>query len=94
MQKKFGIPPDILLALLSAAVSFLGVFIFDIHHTFYPGGNLFAPQFIFTSLTPYFIGVGLGTIGGFLLLKALVYVITLKEEEDRKSGSDDEEGVN
>ena len=75
---------DTLFIAISGFVSFALVFIFDIHHSFYPGNSILAPKFIFTNYTPYIIGILLGSLAGFFVLKILVYGFMLEETELKK----------
>lgn len=73
---------DIILLLVSMAVSTIAIFIFDIHWSFYPGNSLLPPnKYIFTTPTPYYVGIPLGGILGFILLKLLFYAF-MREEDD------------
>ena len=56
---------------VSAIISFLVVFLFDIHHSFYSWPIKI--QFIFNNPLPYFLFIPLGVIIGFLLIKLLLY---------------------
>ena len=64
------IAADLIFFLLGAAVSFLALLIFDLHWNFYawPSGPL---RFIFQTPTPYLIGVPVGSIIFFILVKLL-----------------------
>ena len=58
---------DLLYFVLSAVISFIAVFIFDIHHSFYPGNQIYPPIFIFDSLNPYILGILFGGFVGFYI---------------------------
>jgi hypothetical protein len=70
---------DVLYFSLSAFVSFIAVFIFDIHHSFYPGNTIYPPKFIFDSINPYIIGILFGGFLGFFLLKVLFWAFVEEE---------------
>jgi hypothetical protein len=70
---------DALYFFLSAFLSFLAVFVFDIHHSFYPGNHLYPPTFIFTSVNPYIFGILFGGFIGFFLLKIMFWAFIEEE---------------
>lgn len=73
---------DLILLLVAMLASAIAIFIFDIHWSFYPGNSIFPPnKYIFTTLTPFYVGIPLGGIVGFILLKLLFYAF-MKEEDD------------
>ncbi len=59
---------DVIFFLVGAAVSFLGLLVFDLHWNLYswPAGPL---RFVFQTPTPYLIGVPVGAIVLFVLIK-------------------------
>lgn len=61
---------DIIFFSIGAAVSFLGLLVFDLHWNLYswPTGPL---RFIFQTPTPYLIGVPVGAIVLFIIIKLL-----------------------
>ena len=69
---------DVIFFITGAAISFLALLIFDVHWNLYqwPSGPL---RFIFQSQTPYLIGVPIGSIVFFILVKLLV--LGFHEEE-------------
>lgn len=68
---------DIVFFCVSGLITFLLIFFFDIHHSFYSWP--FSLEFIFSTLKPYFVLVPIGTIIGFLIIKLLFYA--LKKEK-------------
>jgi hypothetical protein len=69
---------DLIFFSISAVVSFLFIFFFDIHWSFYEA-PIFPLKFVFQSTTPYIIGSLLGGLIGFFLIK--LFLFGLKEEE-------------
>jgi len=67
---------DLIFVLVSAIVSFLIVFLFDVHHSFYKWP--FQLKFIFKTIYPYLVFVPAGTIIGFFLIK--LFLFGIKEE--------------
>ena len=75
---KNEIAADIIFFCISAFLSFIFVFFFDIHHSFYEWPpNL---KFIFGSPKPYLFLVPLGTIIGFIVIKLLLLGYRKEEE--------------
>lgn len=72
---------DILFLFIAAFVSFLIIFLFDIHHSFYQWP--FILKFIFKTPYPYFIFIFAGAIIGFFIIKLLLVGIN---EEKKKVG--------
>ena len=68
---------DLIFLLVSAFVSFLIVFLFDIHHSFYEWPMTL--KFIFKTSYPYFIFVPIGAIIGFFIIKLIL--LGFKEEK-------------
>ncbi|MFQ6010104.1 MAG: hypothetical protein ACE5J7_03235 [Candidatus Aenigmatarchaeota archaeon] len=68
---------DAIFLFISAFVSFLFVFLFDIHHSFYEWP--FTLKFIFKTYHPYVLFTFIGTIIGFFIIKLLL--IGIKKEE-------------
>ena len=68
---------DTIFLLISAFVSFLIVFLFDIHHSFYTWPIKL--KFIFKTPDPYLVFVPIGTIIGFIIIKLILF--GFKEEE-------------
>lgn len=76
---------DIIFILIGMFVTFMAIFIFDIHWSFYPGNTIFPPnKHIFTSPTPYLIGVPLGGLGGLILMKLLYYAFSEENEAEQE----------
>ena len=71
---------DAIFLFIPALVSFLAVFLFDIHHTFYEWPMRLT--FIFGSPYPYLLFVPAGMLLGFFLIKLLLLGF---EEEGRVS---------
>lgn len=85
---KHEIYSDITLLIAAALISTIALYVFDIHWSFYPGNQIFPPnKHVFTSLEPYYIGIPLGTIVWFVLLK-LIFFAFVEEEK----AIDDENG--
>lgn len=71
---KKEIVADLTFFSVSLFLSFSGVFLFDIHHSFYPEHMSFPPrEFIFNSPIPYVVGILGGGIIGFFLFKLLAF---------------------
>jgi hypothetical protein len=70
---------DIIFFTVPAIIALIAVFIFDIHHSFYPENYLSPVERIFLTYDPYWIGTLLGGVAGFFLIKLLLF--GLKEEE-------------
>ena len=68
---------DAVFLLISGFASFLIVFLFDIHHSFYEWPMKM--KFIFQTPYPYFIFITAGTLIGFFVIKALLFGI--REEQ-------------
>ena len=65
---------DLIYFSISAFVSLLLVFLFDIHHSFYQP-SLFPLKFIFKSKIPYLIGGVCGGILGLFLIKVFIFAL-------------------
>jgi lysylphosphatidylglycerol synthetase-like protein (DUF2156 family) len=65
---------DIIFLFIAFFLSFVFIFIFDIHHSFYEK-NFFPLKFIFENRTPYVIGTLLGGIIGFFLIKLFLFAL-------------------
>jgi len=70
---------DIIFFAVPAIISLAAVFIFDIHHSFYPENELWPLDRIFLTYDPYWMGALGGGVAGFFLIKLLLF--GLKEEE-------------
>ena len=71
---------DLLFLLVGAIAAFIAIFIFDIHWSFYPGQTAFPPsKYIFQTATPFLVGIPIGAIIGFIVLK-LVFYAFMEEE--------------
>lgn len=65
---------DILYLFVAMLVSAIAIYVFDIHWSFYPGQTIFPPsKYIFQDPTAYFVGVPIGGIIGFLILKLIFF---------------------
>jgi len=65
---------DALYLIVSLFVSALALYIFDIHQSFYPGQSVLPPsKYVFTTLTPFLVGVPIGGIIGFFILKIISF---------------------
>jgi hypothetical protein len=62
---------DVIFLAVSSLISFLVVFLFDIHHSFY--GWPMALEFIFKNPYPYLMFVPLGAMIGFVIIKLLLF---------------------
>lgn len=84
---------DFLYMAVALLISLLAIFIFDIHWSFYPGETLLPPsRSVFAQdPTPYYIGVPLGGLIGFFLLKAISYAF-MEEEEAHQNGRKNRNG--
>ena len=73
---------DVVFLGVAMILSAIALFIFDIHWSFYPGNDILPPsKHIFTNLTPYYIGIPLGGIIGFFLIKILAWAFIIEEDE-------------
>lgn len=70
---------DAIFLSISAIISFLIVFLFDIHHSFYEWP--FSLKFIFKTYKPYLLFTFVGTIVGFFLIK--LFLLGIQEEEKK-----------
>lgn len=68
---------DLIFLLVPAFVSFCVIFIFDIHHSLY-SFPIFPLKFVFQSKTAYMIGIPIGSLIGFFIIKILIF--GLKEQ--------------
>ncbi|OYT34553.1 MAG: hypothetical protein B6U87_01895 [Candidatus Aenigmarchaeota archaeon ex4484_52] len=64
---------DFIFLFISAFISFLVVFLFDIHHSFYDWPMTL--KFIFKNQIPYFLFIPIGTIFGFFIIKLFLFGI-------------------
>lgn len=69
---------DLVFLVIGFVVSFIGVFLFDTHHSFYEE-PWFPLKFIFTTTTPYIVGTLVGGVVIFLLIK--LFLFGVHEEE-------------
>jgi len=68
--------------LVAMIISAIAIFIFDIHWSFYPGNEIFPPnKRIFTGFDPYIVGIPIGGIIGFIILKLLAFAFLEEEKE-------------
>ncbi len=71
---------DALYLLVAMAISGIAIFIFDIHWSFYPGETVLPPsRHIFETALPYFVGIPIGGIVGFLFLKIVFFAFVEDE---------------
>ena len=71
---------DALILLVAIVVSGVLVFVFDIHWSFYPGEEILPPsKKVFTTWDPYLIGILVGGIIGFFIIKLLFYAFMEEE---------------
>ncbi|MFA6530593.1 MAG: hypothetical protein WCT31_02595 [Candidatus Micrarchaeia archaeon] len=78
---KHEIIADLIFIFIGMFVAFTAIFIFDIHWSFYPGNTIFPPnKHIFQTPTPYLIGIPLGGLIGFIVIKLLFYAFMEEEE--------------
>ena len=68
---------DAIFLFISAFVSFIIVFLFDIHRSFYEWPMTL--KFIFKTVYPYFVFIPIGAIIGFLIIKLIL--IGFEEEQ-------------
>ena len=74
---KEEVTADVVFLCISALISFIIVFLFDIHHSFYEWP--FTLKFIFKRPEPYLFFTPIGMLVGFFIIKLLL--IGIKEEE-------------
>ena len=75
---------DLIYFFIALLVSAIAIYAFDIHWSFYPGGTIFPPnRHIFNDATPYYIGIPIGGIVGFFLLK-LIFFAFIEERKAHK----------
>jgi hypothetical protein len=78
---KHEIIADLVFILIGMLAAFIAIFIFDIHWSFYPGNTIFPPnKHIFTTPTPYLVGVPLGGLAGLVVIKLLYYAFAQQDE--------------
>jgi hypothetical protein len=70
---------DMVFLLIGFIVSFLAIFFFDTHHSFYEE-PWFPLEFIFSTPTPYYVGVPVGGIVIFLIIKLFLFGVEKEEE--------------
>ncbi len=75
---------DVVYVLVGMIVSALALLIFDMHWNFYGDLNFPFEKRVFTSMTPYYIGVPLGGIVGFFILKLLFFAFMEEEIAHKK----------
>lgn len=78
---------DVMYFTISALVSLAAVFLFDVHHYFYPSSRVANPAPIFDSALPYAVGVLAGGVLGLFLFKALFFAFREQEAAAEKAGS-------
>ena len=76
--KTSALKEDLYILLLSSFISFLMVFLFDIHWSFYTWPLQL--KFIFNSIQPYIYFISIGSMIGFFTIKTLFYIF-IKEEQ-------------
>jgi lysylphosphatidylglycerol synthetase-like protein (DUF2156 family) len=69
---------DVIFLFISAFISLLAVFLFDVHHSFYEK-PIYPFKFIFKTYHPYVLFTLVGTIIGFFIIK--LFLFGLREEE-------------
>ncbi len=84
---KHEIYSDVTLFVAAMLISFGVLYIFDIHWSFYPGNQILPPnKYVFTSSEPYYVGIPIGTIAVFIILKLILFSFIEEEkviEEDK-----------
>jgi hypothetical protein len=71
---------------VGALISFIAIFIFDIHWSFYPNETILPPsRHVFQTATPYYVGIPIGAVVGFFILKVLAFAFM----EDEKAHEGD-----
>ena len=71
---------DVIILLVAIIISTVMVIIFDIHWSFYPGEEVFPPsKKVFTTWDPYIVGILVGGIIGFFIIKLLFYAFMEEE---------------
>jgi len=78
---------DAVILLVAVLVSAVLVFVFDIHWSFYPGEEILPPsRKVFTTWEPYILGILVGGILGFFIIKLLFYAFMEEEKavEEKK----------
>lgn len=76
---------DIIYLFIAAVVSFIALFIFDVHHSFYDW-PIFPLKFIFQTHEPYYYGVLIGTIVGFFLIKLFLFALYEERVARKRKG--------
>jgi hypothetical protein len=77
---KHELVADLIFLLVSMFVTFIAIFIFDIHWSFYPQNIGNGIKSIFQSPTPYLIMVPIGGIVGLFVFK-LIFFAFVEEEK-------------
>jgi len=71
---------DAIILLVAVLISTAMVLIFDIHWSFYPGEEVLPPsKKVFTTWDPYVVGILIGGIVGFFIIKLLFYAFMEEE---------------
>lgn len=82
---KHEIIADLVFFLIAMAISGMAIMIFDYHWSFYPGETILPPsKHIFKTAEPYYIGIPLGGIVGFLIIKLLYFAFSEEEKADEE----------
>ncbi|MEM5797860.1 MAG: hypothetical protein QW703_01470 [Candidatus Aenigmatarchaeota archaeon] len=74
---------DAIFITIPAILTLVGLFVFDVHRSFYPGHEPFT-EFVFDSPWPYLFGGLLGGILGFWLIKLFLYGLHKEEEAEEE----------
>lgn len=78
---KHEIIADVIFMIIGMFAAFIAIYIFDIHWSFYPGNTIFPPnKHIFTTPTPYLIGIPLGGLIGLVVIKLLYFAFAEQDE--------------
>ncbi|MFH2105655.1 MAG: hypothetical protein ABII22_00195 [Candidatus Micrarchaeota archaeon] len=79
---------DLIFLLVSMSVTFIAIFVFDIHWSFYPQNIGKGIQSVFQSPTPYLILMPIGGIVGLFVFKLIFFAFVEEEKavEETKKG--------
>ncbi|HLC68551.1 MAG TPA: hypothetical protein VJH24_01825 [Candidatus Bilamarchaeaceae archaeon] len=83
---KGEIAADLLYFFIAMLVSAILIFLFDAHWSFYPGETVYPPsKRVFGDLVPYYVGVPLGGLLGFFILKLIFFAFATERKAHERT---------
>ena len=83
---KHEIIADLIFLFVAMVISGTMILIFDYHWSFYPGETVIPPsKHIFKTAEPYYIGIPVGGIVGFLIIKLLYFAFSEEEKAEQET---------